>query len=177
MSGTGRMTTTRQWHANRRNARKSTGPRTLNGKMRSRQNAIRHGLAAETVVGVLENLEDYRAFEAAIIADFDPRTSTEHELVARLASLLWRLRRAVAIESGIMNIQGMILHDCRTQPAPSQSTEHELPDCHSDFGIDALRPDIRQPNGRPQSGPAHMESEMAKIFLRTSLLTRCDFNI
>ncbi len=40
-------------------------------RQRSRCNAVRHGLTAETVIGALEDAEDYKAFEAAIIADYD----------------------------------------------------------------------------------------------------------
>ena len=93
------MTTFRQIEANRCNATKSTGPKTEAGKMRSRRNAVRHGLSAETVVEIVEDVEDYRGFEAAIIADYDARTAVERELVLRLASLFWRLRRATAIET------------------------------------------------------------------------------
>ena len=53
--------------ANRRNALKSTGPTTPEGKERSRRNALRHGLTAETVIAALEDSEDYQAFEAAVI--------------------------------------------------------------------------------------------------------------
>jgi hypothetical protein len=60
------MTSFRQIEANRRNARKSTGPTTEQGKQRSRRNAVRHGLTAETVIGALEDAEDYRAFEATM---------------------------------------------------------------------------------------------------------------
>ena len=99
------MTSFRQIDANRRNASKSTGPTTEEGKRRSRRNAVRHGLTAETVIGALEDAEDYRAFEAAIIADYDAHLTVERELVLRLASLLWRLRRATTMETGLFEIQ------------------------------------------------------------------------
>src|SRR2546430_13281795 len=90
------MTSFRQIEANRRNARKSTGPTTAAGKQRSRCNAVRHGLTAETVISALEDAEDYKAFEAAITADYDAQSAVERDLVLRLASILWRLRRAPA---------------------------------------------------------------------------------
>ena len=65
------MTSIRQIEANRRNALKSTGPKTEEGKSQSRRNAVRHGLTAETVIGVLEDVDDYMAFEAAVVADYD----------------------------------------------------------------------------------------------------------
>ena len=49
------MISYRQTEANRRNALKSTGPRTEAGKLQSRRNAVRHGLMAETVIGSLED--------------------------------------------------------------------------------------------------------------------------
>src|SRR6476660_7724656 len=96
-----RMTTLKQFEANRLNALKSTGPRTEGGKRRSRCNAIRHGLTAETVIVGLEDPEDYEAFEAKVIADYDARSAVERELVLRLASILWRLRRATGIETSL----------------------------------------------------------------------------
>ena len=99
------MTSYRQIEANRRNALKSTGPRTEAGKEASRCNAVRHGLTAETVIGELEDAEDYKAFEAAITADYDAQSAVERELVLRLASILWRLRRATTMETGLFEIQ------------------------------------------------------------------------
>ena len=95
------MTSLKQIEANRRNALKSTGPMTPEGKERSRRNALRHGLTAETVIAALEDSEDYQAFEAAVISDYDAESAVERELVLRLASVLWRLRRATGIETAI----------------------------------------------------------------------------
>jgi hypothetical protein len=110
------MTSWRQFEANRRNALKSTGPRTEAGKQTSRCNAVRHGLTAETVISALEDAEDYRAFEAAIIADYDAQSAVERELVLRLASVLWRLRRATTIETGLFEIQSRHLAERQKSP-------------------------------------------------------------
>jgi hypothetical protein len=95
------MTSLKQIEANRRNALKSTGPTTPQGKERSRCNAVRHGLTAETIIVALEDSKDYESFEAAVISDYDAESTVERELVLRLASVLWRLRRATGIESAL----------------------------------------------------------------------------
>src|SRR5436190_8170230 len=115
------MTTYKQIEANRRNARRSTGPTTDEGKVRSRRNAVRHGLTAETVIGALEDADDYRAFEAAVIADYDAQSAVERELVLRLASLLWRIRRATTIETGLFEIQARHLCEFRKDRDAQQS--------------------------------------------------------
>jgi hypothetical protein len=112
------MTSFRQIEANRRNAQLSTGPVTEQGKKQSRQNAVRHGLTAETVIDALEDAEDYAAFEMTITADYDAQSAVERELVLRLASLLWRLRRATAIESGLFKIQAKQLLQFRRTRSP-----------------------------------------------------------
>src|SRR6202034_804446 len=108
------MTSFRQIEANRRNARLSTGPKTEEGKSRSRRHAVRHGLTAETIIDALESTEDYAAFEMAVTSDYDARTAVERELILRLASLLWRLRRATMIETELLRIQAEILRDRRS---------------------------------------------------------------
>jgi hypothetical protein len=117
------MTSFRQIEANRRNARLSTGPVTEEGKRRSRRNAVRHGLTAETVIDALEDAEDYAAFEMAVTADYDAQSAVERELVLRLASLLWRLRRATAIESGLFKIQARHLLQFRQRHRAHQDRQ------------------------------------------------------
>jgi hypothetical protein len=118
------MTSFEQFEANRRNALRSTGPKTDDGKRRSRTNALRHGLTAETVVGSLEDAEDYRAFEAAIISDYCAETAVARELVLRLASLLWRLRRATAIETDLLEIQAEAYGSAASRFRPREGRGH-----------------------------------------------------
>src|SRR5215472_10140124 len=124
------MSSFRQIDANRRNARLSPGPVTDEGKRRSRQNALRHGLTAETVIDALEDAEDYAAFETAVTADYDAHSAVERELVLRLASLLWRLRRATAIESGLFKIQARHLLQFRQQRRALQGRSNNIDAMH-----------------------------------------------
>ena len=122
------VASSRQVEGNRRNASKSTGPVTEAGKERSRRNAIRHGLTAETVIGDLEDEEDYKRFEAAITADFNPETAVERELVLRLASALWRLRRATLIETGMFLNSNIIAdQDQAAEHVPQMPTAAVVP--------------------------------------------------
>ena len=91
------------------------------GKRRSRRRAWRNGLADQTVVRNLEDVRSYRAFERALVGSVDPRSMLELALVHRLASLLWRLRRASAIETALFEIQGELLLARRQGPSRSPS--------------------------------------------------------
>jgi hypothetical protein len=53
--------------------------------------------------GALEDGEDYKAFEATVMADYAAQSAVERELVLRLASLLWRVRRATTMETGLFS--------------------------------------------------------------------------
>jgi hypothetical protein len=141
------MTSHRQFEANRRNARMSTGPRTEEGKRQSRRNAFRHGLTAETVIEILEDIDDYQAFEATIIADYDARTAVERELVLRLASLLWRIRRATAIETDLLRIQAEILRDRRNACGPAAQPAQTPHNGVYRFLKVATRPDLGNYSG------------------------------
>src|SRR6516164_9375329 len=152
------MTSYRQIEANRRNALNSTGPRTEAGKRQSRRNAVRHGLTAETVIGLLEDADDYRQFEAAVIADYDAQSAVERELVLRLASVLWRLRRATTMEAGLFDIQAEHLRDYR-------QSRDSIPVQHADT-ISAH--EVMVPEVRMKADAANVE--LAHCFLRLANL-------
>jgi hypothetical protein len=96
-------------------------------RRRSRRRAWRDGLADQTVVNSLEDARSYRASERTLIGSVDPRSVIELALVHRLASLLWRLRRASAIETGLFEIQGESLLARRQEPSPGPSQPAALP--------------------------------------------------
>lgn len=166
------MTSPKQIEANRLNAQKSTGPRTEQGKFRSRQNALRHGLTAETVITSLENAGDYQVFEATIFAEYQPRTVTARELVARLASVLWRLRRSTSIETGLMQIQGELMrgrnlgHPSRLRPPlPEWYDELDVAPVGGDHLLSSSKGD-----GEGNVGGADATQELAYCFMQGSRL-------
>jgi hypothetical protein len=168
------MTSIKQFEANRRNSLKSTGPKTEIGKQTSRCNAVRHGLTAETVISALEDAEDYKAFELAITADYDAHPAVERELVLRLASLLWRLRRTTTIETGLFEIQADHLGEFRKshQISPaSREIVYALFNANSDrqaasHGVantTEMSPASRLASTQTQVAP---DVELARCFLR-----------
>src|SRR5262245_9638414 len=86
-------------------------------RRRSRRRAWRDGLADQTVISSLEDVRSYRAVERALIGSVDPRSVIELALIHRLASLLWRLRRASAIETGLFELQSEFLPARRQDPS------------------------------------------------------------
>jgi hypothetical protein len=96
------VTSPAQIAANRRNASKSTAPRTANGKAKSRLNALRHGLTAESGALPSESCEAFDHLRDRLVAEFRPATVLDEILVDRLADLLWRLRRVGLFERELM---------------------------------------------------------------------------
>jgi hypothetical protein len=178
------MTSFKQFEANRRNALNSTGPATDAGKQRSRRNAVRHGLTAETVITTLEDEEDYKAFELSVTSGFDAPTAVERELVLRLASLLWRLRRATAIDTGLLQLQSEIMgalanpQEPRTGVnagiykgpfacnggEPSPRSDREWSNDRSDRTVSYIRPN------HPPGAGATSNTDIARCFLRLANL-------
>jgi hypothetical protein len=184
------MTSARQIAANRRNAQLSTGPKSRNGKERSRRNALHHGLTAETVIGVLEDPRHYKAFEAAVVEDYTPRSAVEREQTFRLASLLWRLRRADAIETGLFDIQAQILRErARLQDSAARSSSRQTAIVHGLLAAAqcaSVQKTTTTTNGVATEGRAGIDvtsvlrnesapTEVAKCFLRLANLSNSAF--
>ena len=97
------MTSEKQNQANRRNAQKSTGPTTSEGKAAVRHNALRHGLLAEDVLLLGEDRDELRALCERMVAEWQPEGELEEQLVGQIVAALWRLRRLHRVEAGIFN--------------------------------------------------------------------------
>jgi hypothetical protein len=79
---------------NRRNAQKSTGPRTPEGKNRSRFNALKHGMTAKTLVLPNEDADVLQMRVESWIADLQPQNDVEQFLVEQAVHLSWKMERA-----------------------------------------------------------------------------------
>ncbi len=93
------MSTEAQIIANRRNAQKSTGPRTLKGKTAISQNAVKHGLLARQDVISSENQVDFEIYRDRILIELASSGPMESMLAERIVSLSWRLKRAGRIQN------------------------------------------------------------------------------
>ena len=85
--------------ANRQNARKSTGPRTDEGKARSSKNAITHGVFCQGVVIVKEDEPLFKALRKEFIRDLKPQRHIELQMVDKIVECTWKQRRLRITES------------------------------------------------------------------------------
>jgi hypothetical protein len=94
----------KQLAANRRNAQKSTGPKTSRGRAVSKMNALKHGILSAAVVVrgrcIKENGREFAALHQRLCGDLKPVGLLEEMLVDKIANTHWRLRRAMKAESG-----------------------------------------------------------------------------
>src|SRR5262249_31521791 len=88
-------TSQRRIEANRRNAKKSTGPKSAEGKNVVRRNAMKHGLTAETLVVVNEFPGEFRRMADAHMAVFQPQNEVELEFARTFTLAAWRRMRCV----------------------------------------------------------------------------------
>jgi len=98
----------RKLAANQENARRSTGPRTPEGKEKVRLNAVRHGLLAkEVIVPIGDEQENRSKFERLcndLWQHYAPVGPVEEMLVEMIAICYWRLRRATRAEVGELTV-------------------------------------------------------------------------
>jgi hypothetical protein len=161
------MTSFRQIEANRRNAQLSTGPITEEGKRRSRQNAVRHGLTAETVIDALEDADDYATFELAVTSDYDAQSAVERELVLRLASVLWRLRRATSIETGLFKAQVRHVLQFRGPRQALRNGHHTVDEENQDA------PGTENDQRQHLDHPAGAENDLTRSFIHLNNQPAC----
>ena len=97
------MSTQAQIKANRRNARKSTGPKTAEGKAVAAKNSLKHGLFASENVINGENQADFDHFCEELLAELSPVGTIESILAERVVSLAWRLKRAERMQNEVVD--------------------------------------------------------------------------
>ena len=90
---------------NKANAQHSTGPRTPEGKAKSSQNALKHGLTAATVILPGEDPAEFNAFLGDMLHDLKPLSSVEEALVLEMVDAQWRLRRGTRAEAKILSAE------------------------------------------------------------------------
>ena len=96
------MTTSAKIESNRRNAQRSTGPRTSEGKTISSMNAVRHGLLSRQIALPDEDPVMFAEFLESMTEKLAPAGPLEDVLVERITAAAWRLRRALRLESGVI---------------------------------------------------------------------------
>lgn len=142
------MATDKQIAANRRNSQLSTGPRSLAGVARSSQNAISHGLTSSQAVLPGESKAEFNGLRAAVFASLLPSGALENQLVERIVSLIWRLRRVqvfeVALFQWMAHLQAAI-HDPAADKIEICDVERRN-DVESQFALQD------EQDGRPQDG-------------------------
>jgi len=91
----------KQIEANRANATKSTGPRTAEGKRRSKMNAVVHGLTAQSSLLPGEDREELERLSRDLLRQLSPRGVVQRLMAERIVSLAWKLRRVARAEEAI----------------------------------------------------------------------------
>ena len=104
------MISERQQEANRRNAAKSHGPTTPEGRAAVRMNALKHGLtAAEIILPTVEEKIDFEQFRDAFEEECQPVGPIEQVLVEDLVAARWRMNRVRKMEPGIFTLRLQVM--------------------------------------------------------------------
>ena len=93
------MVSERRIEANRRNAQKSTGPRSIDGRARSSMNALRHGITGQVSIMTVEDRGAHDKFVQELIESLRPEGAVELQFASVIAEDFWRLQRIRAVEN------------------------------------------------------------------------------
>jgi hypothetical protein len=99
------MTSDKQIDANRKNALKSTGPKTPEGKDAVRLNALKHGLLSKETLLPGEDEEALTELDEGLREELQPVGVLENLLVDQIVSAYWRLSRLIRVEAGIFALE------------------------------------------------------------------------
>lgn len=97
------MTSAAQMQANRQNALKSTGPKSIQGKSVASQNSVKHGLLSSNLIIREEKLKELEQFRQAVYQALMPQGAIEELLVEKIINTAWRLRRLTLVENEILD--------------------------------------------------------------------------
>lgn len=130
------MTTKKQAAANKRNAKKSTGPKTAAGKAKSARNAITMGVLTRPVTAPDEDQEEFIRLQTDLMHEFKPETYAAQLLVKRLALLFWREHRLADAETREFRLSEM--DAMRAEAAGEDAVDEEV-----------ARAALKNPNAKP----------------------------
>jgi hypothetical protein len=96
------MVSEKRIEANRRNAQKSSGPRSIDGRARSSMNALRHGITGQVSIMTVEDRGAHDKFVQELIAGLQPEGAVELQFASVIAEDFWRLQRIRAVENDML---------------------------------------------------------------------------
>ncbi len=97
------MATEAQIEANRKNAQKSTGPTSPEGKARSCMNRLSHGFNSSVLFIAGEKPEDFNLLLADLHHEFQPETTSEEILLEKMVHHHWFSLRAGRLQTVALN--------------------------------------------------------------------------
>ncbi|MEO1323960.1 MAG: hypothetical protein AAFV59_13245 [Pseudomonadota bacterium] len=152
------MTTKKQAAANKRNAKKSTGPKTVAGKAKSARNAITMGVLTRPVTAPDEDQEEFIRLQTDLLREFKPETYAAQLLVKRLALLFWREHRLADAETREFRLSE--LDAMRAEAAGEDAVDEEV-----------ARAALKNPNAKPNGEALEKARREARLkVLRTAQL-------
>jgi hypothetical protein len=145
------MTSAKKAEANRRNALKSTGPKTPEGKAAVRLNALRHGLQSEEILLPGEDKEALRELGEHLRDELQPVGELDNLLVDRIIASYWRLLRLGRVEAGIFAWERS---EELAERAEREAHGYELDEVEDLMKVTSITITDERGTRRPSSGPA-----------------------